>query len=281
MGEVSPVPARHPECRCNGENRPEISSSSSKELRRAGRGGARRNSGGPRPNSGGPRPNSGGARSNSGGPRDNSGGVREGAGRKQRLTVNASPPPRDPAGCWLCGEVRAGREEIGAEQLRRLGFETYVPIGELPPLPGAEKEPQEVGPLFPGYVFLRFGLATLSHWNAVLDRAVTVHDAPELIGLICHGDGTPWPMLSADIERLLARTRDGVIPLPDEPGAPASSFAVGDLVAVVDGPFTSFPGTVLEVRARSFMVEVTMFGRSTPAEMLPGSIELVTPAPRV
>lgn len=266
MGESSLVPAGHPECRRNGENNPEFSSSS-----KMGWGGAR-------PNSGGARPNSGGARPNSGGARPNAGGARPGAGRR-RLTVNPAPPPRDPAGCWLCAEARPGREEILAEQLRRLGFETWVVIGELPREEGA-KGPAPEGPLFPGYVFLRFGPDTLSlvgdRWNETLERPVSVLDAPELLGIVRHANGSPWPMLPADVDRLLARMVDGVIPRPD---APDDSFAPGDLVCVADGPFTSFPGVVRSV-GRVLVVEVTVFGRPTPMELLPEAVEMVTPAPR-
>lgn len=248
MGEVAPVPTRHPECRRNGETRAEISSS------KIGWGGRRANSGGARPNSGGPR--------------ENSGGAREGAGRKRRKRT-FPPPPRDPAGCWLCGEVRGGREDIAAAQFRRLGFEAYVPIGEMPRADGDRTQPREVGPLFPGYVFLRFGETTLSSLG---NELAAMLDVPELLGIIRHGNGEPWPLLPGDVERLLARTHDGVIPLPERP---AHEFAVGDMVAVMDGPFTGFPGVVAEAGARWLMVDVAMFGRSTPVPLLPESVELV------
>ena len=46
----------------------------------------------------------------------------------------------------------------------------------------------------------------------------------------------------------------------------AVSYAPGDLVRVVDGPFANFAGVVREVDAArdELSVEVTMFGRPVP-----------------
>ena len=46
-------------------------------------------------------------------------------------------------------------------------------------------------------------------------------------------------------------------------------FNVGDQVEIVDGPFTGFKGTVLEIdMERGFLkVEILVFARPTPMEM--------------
>jgi transcriptional antiterminator NusG len=54
----------------------------------------------------------------------------------------------------------------------------------------------------------------------------------------------------------------------------ALSYAPGDLVRVVDGPFASFAGVVREIDAagRELMVEVTVLGRAVPIRTEPWQV---------
>ena len=49
----------------------------------------------------------------------------------------------------------------------------------------------------------------------------------------------------------------------------------GQIVRVIDGPFTSFRGEVKEVGEQTAKVAVQVFGRVTPMDLALGQIELV------
>ena len=49
----------------------------------------------------------------------------------------------------------------------------------------------------------------------------------------------------------------------------------GQLVRVIDGPFTGFRGEVKEVGEQTARVDVLAFGRMTPVDLAPGQIEFV------
>ena len=54
----------------------------------------------------------------------------------------------------------------------------------------------------------------------------------------------------------------------------AASYAPGDLVRVVDGPFTDFAGVIREIDATrdELLVEVAMFGRPVPIRAEPWQV---------
>ena len=55
-------------------------------------------------------------------------------------------------------------------------------------------------------------------------------------------------------------------------------YSVGDTVRIVDGPMTSFTGTVesIEVENNSVNVVVSMFGRETTVEFELDQVELIS-----
>ena len=56
------------------------------------------------------------------------------------------------------------------------------------------------------------------------------------------------------------------------------NYAVGDSVRILDGPFSSFTGTVeeIDVDKNSVSVVVTMFGRETSVEFALDQVEVVS-----
>jgi transcription termination/antitermination protein NusG len=49
----------------------------------------------------------------------------------------------------------------------------------------------------------------------------------------------------------------------------------GQIVRVIDGPFTGFRGEVKKVDEQIAKVAVQVYGRITPVDLAPGQIELV------
>ena len=74
----------------------------------------------------------------------------------------------------------------------------------------------------------------------------------------------PSPISEAEADRILKQSQEGV----DRP-RPAVLYEIGEQVRVADGPFTSFNGTVEEVKPEKGKVRVlvSIFGRATPVEL--------------
>jgi transcriptional antiterminator NusG len=109
--------------------------------------------------------------------------------------------------------------------------------------------------MFPGYILVKMELNEET-WHIV-------KGTPKITGFA--GDSTnPTPMSDGEVEGVIAQIKDGV-----SRAKPKVSFAVGDTVRVVDGPFVNFMGTVEEVRPekRKVRVLVSIFGRATPVEL--------------
>ena len=103
--------------------------------------------------------------------------------------------------------------------------------------------------IFPGYVLIKM-IVTDDSWYVVRNiRGVT--------GFVGPGS-KPVPLTDAEVEAL------GVENHSVEVG-----YKIGDLVNIVDGPLKDFQGTVtaVDLENGSVSVNISMFGRETPAEL--------------
>lgn len=110
--------------------------------------------------------------------------------------------------------------------------------------------------IFPGYVLIKM-IVTDDSWYVVRNiRGVT--------GFVGPGS-KPVPLTDAEVEAL------GVEKYSVEVG-----YKVGDLVNIVDGPLKDFQGTVTAVDLENGIVgvNISMFGRETPAELQLDQISL-------
>jgi transcriptional antiterminator NusG len=110
--------------------------------------------------------------------------------------------------------------------------------------------------LYPGYVLV----------NMVLNER-TMHVINNIQGVIKFvGSGrTPQPLRDEEINKIL-----GVeVPDVDDEKKEDIPFHAGQVVEVMQGPFTDFSGTVQEVYADKgkVKVEVSLFGRPTSVEL--------------
>lgn len=114
---------------------------------------------------------------------------------------------------------------------------------------------------FPGYILIQ---ADLSHGE--VEPLIT--NIPGIIGFLSENYGTskkPTPIRQSDINRILGRVDEA----NSEDPQLDSSFVVGEVVKVNDGPFSGFTGTVEEVfeDRKKLNVTVKIFGRNTPVEL--------------
>jgi transcription termination/antitermination protein NusG len=107
--------------------------------------------------------------------------------------------------------------------------------------------------VFPGYVLVQMVMSD--------DSWYVVRNTPGVTGFV--GSGTkPSPLDDADVKRILKQMKM-------EAPKVKVSFAPGERVKVVDGPFTDFIGVVDTINAEKGKVRVlvSFFGRETPVEL--------------
>jgi len=148
---------------------------------------------------------------------------------------------------------RAGMEELFGEIL--------VPTEEVVEIREGQKRRSE-RKFFPGYVLVQMEM-TDETWHLV-------RNVPRVMGFIGGSSDRPAPISEREADQILNRVKEGA-----EKPRPKVLFEVGEVVRVVDGPFTDFNGVVEEVNYEKsrLRVAVLIFGRSTPVELEFGQVE--------
>ena len=113
--------------------------------------------------------------------------------------------------------------------------------------------------LYPCYVFVKMVYSD-DTWHVIRGvRGVTGFVGP-------HGED-PMPLSDEEVYAMGVEKREIVV-----------NYNVGDSVRILDGPFSSFTGTVesIEVDKNSVSVVVTMFGRETSVEFELDQVEVIS-----
>ena len=113
--------------------------------------------------------------------------------------------------------------------------------------------------LYPGYVFVKMVYSD-NTWHAIRGvRGVS--------GFVGPFGEDPIPLTEDEVYEMGVEKREIVV-----------NYAVGDTVRILDGPFSSFTGTVeaIEVEKNSVSVVVTMFGRETSVEFELDEVEVIS-----
>ena len=177
---------------------------------------------------------------------------------EQAQEIGSGQTPR-----WYVVHAYSGFEKKVAdaikEQARQKGMEhlfeeVLVPTEEVVELRRGQRVSSE-RKFFPGYVLVKMRMTDQS-WHLV-------KNTPKVTGFL-GGRGKPSPISEDEANRILHQVQEGV-----ERPKPSVTFEVGEQVRVIDGPFSSFSGTVEEVDTERSRVKVavSIFGRSTPVEL--------------
>src|SRR5262245_19512137 len=170
---------------------------------------------------------------------------------------------------WYIIHVYAGLEKNVMDSLREQAAqkglseqfeEIMVPMEEVVEVKRGKKVSAE-RKFFPGYVLVKMELNDET-WHLVRNTA-------KVTGFLGAG-GKPMPIPDAEAQRVLHQMQEGI-----EHPRPLVTFIYGDQVRVIDGPFSSFNGTVEEVDEAKgrLKVAVSIFGRATPVELEYSQVE--------
>ncbi len=151
--------------------------------------------------------------------------------------------------------VRSLKEHITRAGMQDKFGEILVPTEEVVEMKSGQKKTSE-RKFFPGYVLVKMEMNDET-WHLV-------KNVPKVSGFI-GGSGTkPTPITEKEAQAILQQVQEGV-----EKPRPKFSFAPGEQVRVIDGPFLDFNGTVEDVNFEKskLRVSVSIFGRLTPVEL--------------
>ncbi|WP_119344120.1 transcription termination/antitermination protein NusG [Facilibium subflavum] len=147
-------------------------------------------------------------------------------------------------------------ERIKLEGLEDAFGEILVPTEEVVEMKGGQKRKSE-RKYFPGYVLIQMEMNEEA-WQLV--RRI-----PRVSGFVGGTSERPMPISNKEAERILGTVKGGENASPK----PRTTFQVGQIVRVLDGPFADFTGVVEEINYEKsrLHVAVSIFGRSTPVEL--------------
>ena len=130
-----------------------------------------------------------------------------------------------------------------------------VPTEEIVEMKGGQKRTTQ-RKFFPGYVLVKMEMND-GTWHLV-------KGVPKVTGFIGGSGSKPAPITEKEAQAILQQVAEGV-----EKPKPKFSFAAGEQVRVIDGPFADFNGTVEDVNfeKNKLRVSVSIFGRMTPVEL--------------
>ena len=176
----------------------------------------------------------------------------------------ASPADSQPVASpmqWFVVQAYSGFEkhvqESLREYIRRAGMEDHfgdieVPTEQVVELRNGQKRTSE-RKFFPGYVLVNMIMSDEA-WHLV-------KSVPKVSGFVGGSGSQPVPITDQEAQAILQQVQEGA-----EHPRPKYTFAPGEVVRVIDGPFKEFSGTVEDVNFEKskLKVSVSIFGRSTP-----------------
>ena len=171
---------------------------------------------------------------------------------------------------WFVVQAYSGFEkhvqESLREYIRRAGMEDQfgdieVPTEQVVELRNGQKRTSE-RKFFPGYVLVNMIMSDEA-WHLV-------KSVPKVSGFVGGSGAQPVPITDQEAQAILQQVQEGA-----EHPRPKYTFAPGEVVRVIDGPFKEFSGTVEDVNFEKskLKVSVSIFGRSTPVELSFSQVE--------
>ena len=113
--------------------------------------------------------------------------------------------------------------------------------------------------VYPGYVLVKMVYSD-DTWHVI-------RNIRDVTGFVGTSSNDPTPLTDEEVYAMGVEKKEIVV-----------NYAVGDTVRILDGPLSSFTGTVdnIEVENNSVSVIVSMFGRETPVEFELDQVEVIS-----
>lgn len=149
---------------------------------------------------------------------------------------------------------RALEERVKQEELEELFGEVLIPTEKVVEVRGGVRH-ESKRKFFPGYILVQMVLNEQT-WHCV-------KGTNKITGFV--GGGTNPPHVpEAEVRKIIGQLEQSQVE-----AKPVLSFDEGSEVRVIDGPFSSFTGTIAEViqEKQKLKVLVSIFGRATPVEL--------------
>lgn len=171
---------------------------------------------------------------------------------------------------WYAIQVYSGSELSVKRSIDRLKDdmqlgerieEVIVPTEDVIEIKNGKKKITERS-LYPGYVFIKVDLDT-DLWHKI-------QSLPK-VGRFIGESKKPTALSENDINLILEKVKNKAAPKPKV------SFDEGEVVRIIEGPFANFTGVVEEydMKHRKLKLNVSIFGRSTPIEILYSQVEKI------
>ena len=134
--------------------------------------------------------------------------------------------------CWYVAQLKPNGFSKAQLNLSRQGFECFMPMRKVT-LRHARKLTAGLRPVFPGYIFIKFGLDN-AEWRKInstlgVNRLISFHE------------GRPAQIPEALMAGFMARCDD------QHMLKPISDWKTGDTARLISGPFADFIGEVEEL----------------------------------
>ncbi len=151
-------------------------------------------------------------------------------------------------------------------EVKRLGLDDRVVEVIIPQETVFEvrngKRKTKIKNFLPGYILI----------HTILDKKVhdVISNLPSVVSFVGRRNEAT-PLQQHEVDRIIGRVEER-----KDIATIETSFEIGDPVKIIDGPFTTFNGTVKEVNneKQKLKVEVGILGRKTPVELDFSQVEL-------
>jgi transcriptional antiterminator NusG len=150
--------------------------------------------------------------------------------------------------------VNSLQQRIRSEGMEDEVEEILIPTEDIVEMKSGKKviTPKK---FFPGYILIRMEMSDRA-WHVI-------KNTPRVTGFVSSGK-QPTPLPQEEVDKILNQ-----ITASAEKPKPKFVFKKGETVRIIDGPFSSFTGSVDEINTvrNTLKVMVTIFGRATPVEL--------------
>lgn len=165
---------------------------------------------------------------------------------------------------WYIVQAYAGQEEkvkflihrqLRINKMEHLVEEIFIPAEQVTTKKRGKTCISKVT-YFPGYILIKMNL-TDNLWHIL-------RNIPKVSGFVGRNSKHPLPVSEEELDNIRKQIEKGIKQAEID-----STFSVGQLVVVVDGPFAEFNGVVdtVDREHNKLTVLVSIFGRATPLEL--------------